>query len=231
MLVIDFSEMESVKQAAREAMDRFPEINGLVLSVGILIQNGPNFTSEGHELMFATNVMGPFLFTQMLIGKLQASKALVLHVIAPFYKKIHWDDLESIRDHRSMAAFNRTKTLNRIMAAELARQYQGKLASVAFDPAYVIDKTDPELNKRWPSGFMGFLWRIMTLLFAKLPKTAGEPIADLMLSDRDRNELNGSLFRLYKEVKQSDKVMQDESMGSRLWNALVDLTNLHFLVP
>jgi NAD(P)-dependent dehydrogenase (short-subunit alcohol dehydrogenase family) len=65
-LVVDFSYMESVRLAAAEAMDRFPVIHGLILSAVTLIQNGPNILSNGHEVMFATNVMGPFLFTQLL---------------------------------------------------------------------------------------------------------------------------------------------------------------------
>ncbi len=101
--------------------------------------------------MFATNVMGPFLFTQLLLQRMQKSDGLVLHVIALFNKKINWDDLESTRNHRSMAAFDRTKTCNRVIAGELARRYAGKISSVAFDPTYVIDKSDPEMNKRWPS--------------------------------------------------------------------------------
>jgi NAD(P)-dependent dehydrogenase (short-subunit alcohol dehydrogenase family) len=64
-LIIDFSDMESVRFAAAESMNRFPMINVLILSVGAYIQNGPNILASGHEVMFATNVMGPFLFTQL----------------------------------------------------------------------------------------------------------------------------------------------------------------------
>jgi len=70
---VDFSEMKSVRHAAEEAMNRFPVINGLVLSVGVLIQDGPNVQPSGHEVMFATNVMGPFLFTQLLLKRMQKS--------------------------------------------------------------------------------------------------------------------------------------------------------------
>ena len=97
-LVVDFSDMESVRLSAEEAMNRFPLINGLVLSVGALIQNGPHILDSGHEVMFATNVMGPFLFTQLLIERMQQSDGLVLHVIAPFNKKIDWEDIESIKN-------------------------------------------------------------------------------------------------------------------------------------
>ena len=226
MLAFDFSDMESVRLAAEEAMNRYPMINGLVLSVGAYIQNGPNILPGGHEVMFATNVMGPFLFTQLLLKRMRESDGLVLHVIAPYDKKIEWDDIESIRNHRSMAAFNRTKKFNRIIAGELARRYAGKISSVAFDPTYVIDKTDPELDKRWPSGLRGFLWRIMTIFYAKSPVVAGEPIADLMLSHQDRSVLNGALFKLYKRIDRPDKAMNDTVAGRRLWDELVLLTGL-----
>ena len=223
-LVIEFSDMESVKHAAAEAIGRFPMINGLILSVGTLVQNGPNILPNSHELMFATNVMGPFLFTQLLLERMQQSDGLVLHVIAPFYKDLDWDDLESIKNHRTGIAYNRTKTCNRMIAAELARRYAGKISSIAFNPTFIIDKSDPELDKRWPSGFMGIFWRLMTVIFSKPPVVAGEPIANLMLTHKDRKAINGALFKLDKRVEKTDKAMNDTVKGKRLWDELVRLT-------
>jgi NAD(P)-dependent dehydrogenase (short-subunit alcohol dehydrogenase family) len=213
--------MKSVRLAAAEAMNRFPKIHGLILSVGVLKQKGPNILPSGHELMFATNVMGPFLFTQLLLDRMQQSDGLVLHVVAMDHKEIDWDDLESIKNHKSGDAFNRTKTCNRVIAGELARRYAGKISSVAFDPTYIIDKTDPELKKRWPSGLTGFFWKVMTVFFAKPPTVAGEPIANLMLSYEDRSAINGALFKLDKRVKKPDKAMKDEALGRKLWDELV----------
>lgn len=227
-LVIDFSDMKSVRLAATEAMNRFPKIDGLILSSVVLKQNGPNILPNGHELMFATNVMGPFLFTQLLLERLQQSDGLVLHVVAPFYKEIDWADLESIKKHKTEDAYNRTKVCNRVIAGELARQYAGKISSVAFNPSFIIDKKDPELKKRWPSGFMGFFWKVMTLLIAKPPVVAGEPIANLMLNYEDRDAINGAYFKLDKLVKKPDKAMNDEISGKRLWDVLVQLTGLTF---
>ena len=234
-LVIDFSDMNSVRLAATEAMDRFPKIHGLILSSVTLVQNGPNILPSGHELMFATNVMGPFLFTQLLLERMQQSDGLVLHVVAPFHKEIDLDDLESIKKHKTGTAYDRTKTCNRVIAAELARRYAGKISSVAFNPSairllfipkFIIDKSDPELAKRWPSGLSGLFWRLMTVFFAKPPAVAGEPIADLMFSYRDRSVINGALFELFKRVKKPDKAMKDEELGKRLWDELVLLTGL-----
>lgn len=225
-LVVDFADLDSVKQAAAEALSRFPEINGLILSVGHLVQNGPNILPNGHELMFATSVLGPFLFTQLLINRLQQSDGLILQVIAPFYKEIDWDDIESIRNHKTVIAYNRAKTCERIIAAELARRYSGKITTVAFNPTFIIDKSDSELKKRWPEGFFGFIWWVFALLFSKLPLVAGESIADILLSHQKRGKINGALFKLNKRIEKPDKAMNDEVLGKKLWDELVKLTEL-----
>ena len=111
--------------------------------------------------------------------------------------------------------------MNRMIAAELARRFAGKISSVAFNPTFIIDKSDPELDKRWPTGFRGFFWRVLTVFFARPPTVAGEPIADLMLSCPDRKAINGALFKLDKRVKKPDKAMNDEASGKRLWDELV----------
>ena len=226
-LVIDFSDIESVRLAAVEAMNRFPMINGLILSSVALVQKGPNILPSGHELMFATNVMGPFLFTQLLLERMEQSDGLVLHVINMSNKEIDWDDLESIRKHRPMTAYERTKTMHRVIAAELARRYAGKISSVAFNPTFIFDKSDPELTKRWLSvGLTGYFYRMVAVFFAKPPAVAGEPIANLMLSHKDRSEINGALFKLDKRVEKPDKAMNNEVWGKRLWDELVLLTGL-----
>lgn len=223
-LVTDFSDMDSVGAAAEEALNRFPAIDGLVLSVGVFIQGGPNVLPSGHEVMFATNVMGPFLFTNLLLERMQQSDGLVLHVIEPFHKALDWDDLESLENHRAMTAFNRTKTCNRVIAGELARRQAGRISSVAFDPTFVLDKSDPDLKDRWPSGFTGLIWRVMAAVRAKRPEVAGEPLAELMLAHRDRGSANGALFILDKRSDKRDKAMNDEAEGKRLWEQLELLT-------
>jgi hypothetical protein len=108
----------------------------------------------------------------------------------------------------------------------LARRYAGRISSVAFNPWFIIDKNDPELEKRWPTGFLGLLWKALTLILAKPPAVAGEPIADLMLSVPDRSAINGAQFKLDKRVEKPDKAMNDEISGKRLWEELVLLTGL-----
>lgn len=205
---------------AREALRRFPVIDGLVLSVGAFLQGGPTILPNGHEAMFAANVLGPFKLTEMLVPRLAESNGIVLHVIARFHKPIDWNDLESINEHKPMLAFNRTKTMNRVIAGETARRYAGKISSVAFDPTFVIDKDDPDLAGRWPSGLRGLWWKTMTRLLAKDPRVAGAPLASLALDTGRRATINGALFRLDRRIQKVDRAMADAELGSRLWTAL-----------
>ena len=158
---------------------------------------------------------------------MEQSDGLVLHVINMSNKEIDWDDLESIKKHKANTAYERTKTMHRVIAAELARRYAGRISSVAFNPTFIFDKSDPELAKRWLSvGFMGYFYRILAVFIAKPPAVAGEPIANLMLSYKDRSVLNGALYKLDKRVEKPDKAMNDEILGKRLWDELVLKTGL-----
>lgn len=225
-LVADFADFDSVRHAAAEALTRYPRIDGLILSVGAFLQGGPHVLPNGHEMMFASNVAGPFLFTQVLMPRLIESNATVAHVIAPFDEALDWGDLESLEQHRAMQAFNRTKTCNRMIAGELARRYAGKVSSVAFDPSFVSDRADPDLKKRWPKGLTGLGWRVAAAIWAKSPETAGEPLAELFLVRQNRKPLNGALFKLYRRVDKPDAAMHDAVGGTRLWEALALMTNV-----
>ncbi len=116
--------------------------------------------------------------------------------------------------------------MHRVIAAELARRYSGKISSVAFNPTFIIDKSDPEVKKRWLSTPTGRLYWLGAVFFAKPPVVAGEPIANLMLSHEDRSAINGALFKLDKRVEKPDKAMNDEVLGKRLWDELVLKTEL-----
>jgi len=45
-----------------------------------------------------------------------------------------------------------------------------------------------------------------------------------MLSNQDRNAINGALFKLDKRVEKPDKAMNDKVLCKRLWKKLILLT-------
>lgn len=221
---IDFSDLESVRDGARRISERVDAIDVLILSVVTYRQDGPTLLSDGNEAMFATNVLGPFLFAQLLMPRVEAAHGVVLHVVAPFERDIDWADLQSVENHRPMAAYERTKTCHRIIAGEMARRHGDRITSLAFDPGFVIDRTDPELRHRWPSGWTGLLWRVYAALAAQPPATAGRAIAHLLTESPDLSALNGAYFRQEKRRETPDPLMADAEAGRRLWERLEELT-------
>ena len=114
----------------------------------------------------------------------------------------------------------------RMIAGEMARRYAGRISLVAFNPTFIIDKSDPELEKMWAPGYLGLFWKPFSLLVAKPPEVAGEPIVNRMISTKDRSAINSVLFKLDKPVEKPDKAMNDEVAGKRLWHELVLFTGL-----
>lgn len=219
-LEVDLTDLESVKNAANSIIERFGAVDVLILSAVTYTQDGPTILPDGNEFMFSTNVLGPFRLATLLMPSIEAAHGVVVHVVAPFQRDIDWDDLQSIRHHRSMQAYERTKTCHRIVAGEMARRCGDRCISVAFDPGFVIDRNDPDLRKRWPSGLTGLFWRIFAAVAAKSPSVAGHAIAELVTRASDRRQINGAHYRLTKRLDKPDPSMSDRELGSRLWAML-----------
>ena len=219
-LEVDLTDLESVRNAANSIIERFGAVDVLILSAVIFAQDGPTILPDGNELMFSTNVLGPFRLATLLKPSVEAARGVIVHVVAPFQRDIDWDDLQSIRHHRSMEAYERTKTCHRIVAGEMARRWGDRCISVAFDPGFVIDPNDPDLRKRWPTGLTGLLWRIYAAVAAKSPAIAGHAIAELVTRSSDRRQINGAYYNLTKRLDKPDPSMSDPELGSRLWAVL-----------
>ena len=84
LLRIDVADLDDVRRAAGELAARHPRLFALVNNAGVLL-NERSTTAAGFERSFATNVLGPFLLTQLLLPTLQAQgspgdPARVVHV-------------------------------------------------------------------------------------------------------------------------------------------------------
>jgi NAD(P)-dependent dehydrogenase (short-subunit alcohol dehydrogenase family) len=76
ILQLDLSSLEAVRTAANtvNSWSDVPHIDVLVNNAGIMATDYA-LSPEGHESQLATNHLGPFLFTNLIMGKLQASAA------------------------------------------------------------------------------------------------------------------------------------------------------------
>ena len=127
----DLADLSSVRVAARTVAQRFAHIDRLINNAGI-VSTRHRFSADGHELTFATNHLGPYLLTRLLLPTL-APAARIINVAS----KVHYRgrmDLGSIDDraarYSSVAAYSRSKLANVMDTLILAGQLAGSSVSV-----------------------------------------------------------------------------------------------------
>lgn len=69
-LKLDLASFDSVKAAAADFLSRESRLDILINNAGIMM-TPEGLTKEGYEIQFGTNVMGPALFTQLLLPVLR----------------------------------------------------------------------------------------------------------------------------------------------------------------
>ena len=131
--VIDVSSLQSVRAGAARLLESHPQIDVLVNNAGVLLDSR-QVSIDGIELTLATNVLGPFLLTELLTPALAAAAserppARIINVSSGgmYSEAVQLDDLQSARQQWSGSAFYaRTKRMQVMLteywAAQLADQ-------------------------------------------------------------------------------------------------------------
>ncbi len=122
----DLARLASVRAAAGQVRERYPRIDRLINNAGT-VSTRRRFSVDGHELTFATNHLGPFLLTRLLLPAL-APGARIINVAS----RVHYRgrlDLDGVDDRRarysSVAAYSRSKLANVLDTLALARRLGG----------------------------------------------------------------------------------------------------------
>ncbi|MDX8141938.1 SDR family NAD(P)-dependent oxidoreductase [Lentzea sp. BCCO 10_0061] len=120
----DLSSQESVRRFAAETQDDRLDI--LVHNAGVLPQERTE-TEDGHELTFATHVLGPLLMTDLLRPLLAASqdpRVVLVSSGGMYTQRLRADDPEYREgDYRGATAYARTKRMQVTLAPLLTERY------------------------------------------------------------------------------------------------------------
>src|SRR5262249_3131281 len=101
---------------------RYDRLDVLINNAAVFKQRR-TLTPEGLETMFATNHVGPFLLTNLLLERLKASpSSRILIMTAPSTTKVDFDDLQADKHFNPLQAFGASKTCNLLFTYELARR-------------------------------------------------------------------------------------------------------------
>jgi NAD(P)-dependent dehydrogenase (short-subunit alcohol dehydrogenase family) len=125
LLVGDLADPEAVRGLAAQLHQGTDALHALVHTAATLTQERQD-NRAGHELMFATNVLGRFLLTHQLLPLLErGAPARVLVVTGPSPDRLDFDDLSARGDFQPFAQFRATNAANLLFTFELARRLEG----------------------------------------------------------------------------------------------------------
>jgi NAD(P)-dependent dehydrogenase (short-subunit alcohol dehydrogenase family) len=214
----DLADLSSVRAAAREILSRFPRIDRLINNAGI-VSTRRRFSVDGHELTFATNHLGPFLLTRLLLPAL-APTARIIYVAS----KVHYKgrmDLDSIDNpkarYSAIAAYSRSKLANVMDTFVLARQLDGRGISVnCLHPGLVATHLLP--------GWLNLL-RPLFRRYILNAEQGAQTTRYLALAD-EAAKLNGEYLDEHQQVQPAaaaahDRFMQEQLLArSARWTGL-----------
>ncbi len=141
-LVVDLADLSSVRRAAARAAGVGP-IHCLVNNAGVMATPEKR-TPDGFELQLATNHLGPFLLTGLLLPQLVASgDGRVVAVSSQMHRVAKRPPLEDPRSHtthyRRWPAYARSKLANLLFTFELDRRCRAAglpVKALAAHPGY-----------------------------------------------------------------------------------------------
>lgn len=122
----DLASLRSVAEAARQVLERSPQLDLLINNAG-LVNNARRETEDGLEEMFAVNHLAHFLLTLRLLPALCAAPAArIVHVASDahhFVRGFDFDDYNwSRRRYRTFPAYGHSKLANILFNRALARR-------------------------------------------------------------------------------------------------------------
>lgn len=167
--------------------------------------------------MFATNHLGPFLLTNLLLGALKAAApSRIITVSAPATTTLDFDDLQGTRKFRALHAFGATKMANLLFSFELARRLEGSgVTANVLHPGIVKSG----LMRDAPA-FARFIARVA----GKSPEAPGRAMAYLA-SAPELAATSGQFFRLTTPIRPPSEAL-DAATQRRLWGVSERLTGL-----
>ena len=139
--ICDLSDLDAVPPFAARFAAATPRLGGILHNAGVLPRRRVS-TRQGHELTFATNVLGPFALTNLLLPSLRRgapSRVILLSSGGMYTASLDAGDLElARRDFDGSRFYAHTKRIEVILARLWAERERGTGVSFAsMHPGWV----------------------------------------------------------------------------------------------
>ena len=123
---MDFANLGMVASATRKYLTEARPVDVLVNNAAV-INSRRKLTVDGFEETFAVNHLAPFLFTGILLTKINREGGRIINLASgahDFVRGINFDDLNSERRYRIFKVYGQSKLANMLFTIELARRLE-----------------------------------------------------------------------------------------------------------
>jgi len=214
----DLSSLRSVRECARAVRAGFGTLKLLINNAG-MVSTRHRMSEDGFELTFASNHLGPFLLTRLLLDRMEPDGRIINVASRAHYPGKM--DLETVADprarYRSMAAYSRSKLANIMFTIALARRLQGTgVTANCLHPGVVATNLLP----RW----LQVIKPLLSLVMFDSERGARTTLY-LALSDEVAGS-SGQYFDEHHVVRTASPIANDRALQETLWSASEGWTGL-----
>jgi len=225
----DVSSFSAVRDLARTIDENYPRLDILVNNAGIT-ESVRRESADGYEMTMATNFLGPFLLTNLLLDKLRASTpARIINISSDAHNMaqgLDWDDIDNRRKWKGVnhgcgfKAYARSKLCMCAFSYDLAEILDGTGVTVyCVSPGYFI-KTNVFRHVR---GVMALGVKLTKPFMQSVE--SGSKTHIYLTTDPDLDGPTGKYWEHCK-LKKSSKYTHDTELRCRIWEYALEATGL-----
>ncbi|XP_074588738.1 short-chain dehydrogenase TIC 32 B, chloroplastic-like [Curcuma longa] len=230
IIQIDVSSLRSVRAFADKFLAMDLPLNVLINNAGIMYCPF-QLSEDGVEMQFATNHLGHFLLTNLLLEKMKTTAAKtgiegrIVNVssiahIGPYSEGIKFDKLNDKKSYNDKLAYGQSKLANILHSNELARRLKAEGANVTANSVHPgLVRTN--LGKHSPV-FMTVLRTVTCVLWKNIPQ--GAATSCYVAVHPNLKGVSGKYFADSNEEKPSDMARNAE-LAKKLWDFSEQLVN------
>ena len=232
---LDLADLDSVRAFAERLHADGVRVDVLINNAGVMMP--PRVLSpQGHESQFATNHLGHFALTGLLLDLLEAgSDPRVVTVTSLMHRRgsIHFDDLSGERSYAPTAFYSQSKFANALFGLELHRRLVAAgspVRSLLAHPGY----SATNLQTSGPTGLSRTLGNIGNRVLAQSADMGALPqLYAATAPDAEGGQLIGPggfvEMRGHPKVVKPVATAEDPATAARLWTLSEELTGVHYL--
>jgi retinol dehydrogenase-12 len=222
---LDLGSLESVRKCAAEILARNVPIHGLINNAGITagLRGERTLTPDGFEPTFATNHLGHYLLTRLLLDRIkQTPGARIVNVSSHSHYMARKLDLEKVTKLGSrvgLKEYEVSKLCNVLFTRELARRLAGTgVTTYALHPGQVATN----IWRRFPGPAR---WLFVKMMGMITPEQGAVSSLHCATSPEAASE-TGLYYDQKGKQKHPSRLAQSDELAATLWTKSAELTKL-----